>query len=161
MDKSFDKILFLTSFCCMACDGEIAAEEVELLKTFSDNEHLFDYINLKEEFDNCLIILKQLGNDFIKSYFQAIESVKFDEEEKIYILDVGVKTILADNKVEYSEIKFIRSLFKSLNIDKDVVLQKVPNIEDYWLENDLADKEGDFNYFDQLQVSADNMKIGI
>ena len=42
MDNSFEKILFLTSFCCMACDGEIAPEEYNLMKSFSEKEHMFD-----------------------------------------------------------------------------------------------------------------------
>lgn len=153
MDNSFENILFLTSFCCMACDGEIASEEVELLRNFSVHEQMFNTLDIKEEFSKCFALLTKLGNDFIKSYFQAIGKISFTDDEKISILDVAVKTILADNKVEYSEIKFFKSLFNAVNIDKNIALEKVPNIEEYWLEDDLSNNRLDYNYFNNSDLS--------
>lgn len=153
MDNSFENILFLTSFCCMSCDGEIAPEEVKQLKEFSESKKLFESLNINDEFQKCLEILNQVGNDFIKSYFQLIENIKLTEEEKLDILDVAVKTILADNKVEYNEVKFFKALFASLSIDKEIVLEKVANIEDYWLEEDLSIGGSDYNYFGNNEFS--------
>lgn len=161
MDNSFENILFLTSFCCMACDGEIASEELELLNSFSKKEQLFNSLNISDEFDRCFTILKDIGDDFIKSYFQAIETIKLTEEEKLCIVDVAVKTILADNKVEYSEIKFFKSLVSSLNMSKDVILKNVSNIEDYWLEEDLS-SGSDYKYFENTELSIqipDNIDV--
>lgn len=151
MDNSFENILFLTSFCCMACDGDIATEELEQLNNFSKKELLFKSLNISDEFNKCLTILKDIGNDFIKSYFQAIETINLTEKEKLSIIDVSVKTILADNKVEYSEIKFFKSLVSSLNIEKQIILENVSNIEDYWLEEDLS--ESDYKYFENTEFS--------
>lgn len=151
MDNSFENILFLTSFCCMACDGDIATEELEQLNNFSKKELLFKSLNISDEFNKCLTILKDIGNDFIKSYFQAIETINLTEKEKLSIIDVAVKTILADNKVEYSEIKFFKSLVSSLNIEKQIILENVSNIEDYWLEEDLSGS--DYKYFENTEFS--------
>lgn len=151
MDNSFENILFLTSFCCMACDGDIATEELEQLNNFSKKELLFKSLNISDEFNKCLTILKDIGDDFIKSYFQAIETVNLTEKEKLSIIDVAVKTILADNKVEYSEIKFFKSLVSSLNVEKQTILENVSNIEDYWLEEDLSGL--DYKYFENTEFS--------
>lgn len=151
MDNSFENILFLTSFCCMACDGDIATEELEQLNNFSKKELLFKSLNISDEFNKCLTILKDIGDDFIKSYFQAIETVNLTEKEKLSIIDVAVKTILADNKVEYSEIKFFKSLVSSLNVEKQIILENVSNIEDYWLEEDLS--RLDYKYFENTEFS--------
>lgn len=151
MDNSFENILFLTSFCCMACDGDIATEELEQLNNFSKKELLFKSLNISDEFNKCLTILKDIGDDFIKSYFQAIETVNLTEKEKLSIIDVAVKTILADNKVEYSEIKFFKSLVSSLNVEKQTILENVSNIEDYWLEEDLS--RLDYKYFENTEFS--------
>lgn len=151
MDNSFENILFLTSFCCMACDGNIATEELEQLNNFSKKELLFRSLNISDEFNKCLTILKDIGDDFIKSYFQAIETINLTEKEKLSIIDVAVKTILADNKVEYSEIKFFKSLVSSLNIEKKIILENVSNIEDYWLEEDLSGS--DYKYFENTEFS--------
>ncbi len=153
MDNSFENILFLTSFCCMACDGEIASEEVEQLEAFSESEHLFDSLNINNEFNKCLDILNKVGNSFIKSYFQAIGSINLTDDEKLNILNVAVRTILADNKVEYSEVKFFKNLFATLNLSKDLVLSNIPNIEDYWLEDDLSNEGSDYSYFSDSDFS--------
>lgn len=161
MDNSFENILFLTSFCCMACDGDIAAEELDQLNSFSKKEKFFNTININDEFNRCLTILNEFGDDFIRSYFQAIETIDFTEKEKFCIIDVAVKTILADNKVEYSEIKFFRSIVSSLNIEKDLILENVSNIEDYWLEEDLS-SGSDYKYFDNTEFSIhipDNIDV--
>lgn len=136
----------------MACDGEIAPEEYNLMKSFSEKENLFDSLSFNEEFNKCLDILKEIGSNFINSYFQAITTIDLNEKEKLEIIDIAVRTILADNKVEYSEIKFFKSLVSSLDIDKDLVIKSVPNIEDYWLEEDLSGRS-DYQFFDNSELS--------
>lgn len=153
MNESIDNLLFLTSFCCMACDGEIAKEELIQLKTFSDQEHLFKSINIDEEYKKCLVLLKQLGNDFVKSYLQFIAEIELTENEKLKLLEVAAKTILADNKVEYSEIRFFKKIFYKLNIDESVVLSSLKMIDDYWLERDLTDNFTDENFFANIDFS--------
>lgn len=151
MNNSIDNILFLTSFCCMACDGEIAKEEQEQLRIFAEKEHLFESLNIDDEFEKCLTVLQQIGNDFIKSFFDGIDHIEFSIEDKIQILDVAAKTIVADNRVEYSEIKFFKSLFKHLKIEKQDVLAAIDIIEDYWLEEDLTSDDSEFDYFDNAK----------
>ena len=61
MDNSFNNILFLTSFCFMAIDGDIAKEEIKQLQLFAEEDKLFGEINVEEEFSKCLNVLKQIG----------------------------------------------------------------------------------------------------
>ncbi len=109
-------------------------------------------MSFNEEFNKCLDILKEIGSNFINSYFQAITTIDLNEKEKLEIIDIAVRTILADNKVEYSEIKFFKSLVSSLDIDKDLLIKSVPNIEDYWLEEDLSGRS-DYQFFDNSELS--------
>ena len=92
MDNSFNKILFLTSFCCMAIDGEIASEEYSLLKEMS-KQKIFGNIDIITDYYRCIEVLKQDGRNFINSYFQSIDNIQFEEDEKLRIIDVAVKTI--------------------------------------------------------------------
>ena len=64
MDNSFNKILFLTSFCCMAIDGEIASEEYSLLKEMS-KQKIFGNIDIITDYNRCIEVLKQDGRNFI------------------------------------------------------------------------------------------------
>ncbi len=157
MDNSFNNILFLTSFCCMAIDGEIAKDEYELLQNFSEKENLFGTLKVEDEFDKCVDVLKKMGTSFVKSYLQAVQKIDFSDEEKCQLLDVTVKTIYADKKVEYTEIKFFKSLFNHLNITKDIVLRNVPNVDEYWLDDDMASNTLD--YLQDIDFSLIDNKI--
>lgn len=49
---------------------------------------------------------------------------------------MAIDTIKADEKVEYSEIKFFKVIRSKLKIDNEPILEKHPDFEDY-LEQDI------------------------
>lgn len=156
MHNSFNKILFLTSFCCMAIDGEIATEEYSLLKDMS-KQNLFGDIDISADFDRCVEVLQHDGRNFINTYFQSIDNIQFEEDEKLRIIDVAVRTIYADNKIEYAEVKFFKSLCKHLRIDKEIILNSNPNVDEYWLEEDIASQEDNDLFINLIDFS--NIKL--
>ncbi|MCE9105957.1 tellurite resistance TerB family protein [Bacteroides pyogenes] len=153
MENSFNNILFLTSFCCMVIDGDIAKEELKQLQSFAEEDKLFGEINVEEEFSKCLNVLKQIGTNFVKSYLEAIEQINFSDNEKYQILEVAVKTIYADEKIEYNEIKFFKSLCNHLNLSKESIIENVANVEEYWLEDDLASNTANFDFLHDVNFS--------
>ena len=153
MENSFNNILFLTSFCCMAIDGDIAKEELKQLQSFAEEDKLFGEINVEEEYSKCLNVLKQIGADFVKSYLEAIEQIDFSDNEKYQLLEVAVKTIYADEKIEYNEIKFFKSLCNRLNLSKESIIENVANVEEYWLEDDLASNAANFDFLHDVNFS--------
>ena len=153
MENSFNNILFLTSFCCMAIDGDIAEEELKQLQSFAEEDKLFGEINVEEEYSKCLNVLKQIGADFVKSYLEAIEQIDFSDNEKYQLLEVAVKTIYADKKIEYNEIKFFKSLCNRLNLSKESIIENVANVEEYWLEDDLASNAANFDFLHDVNFS--------
>ena len=44
-----NELLLRTAFACMSCDGNIAPEEVELIKQMAINNHLFGDIDIDKE----------------------------------------------------------------------------------------------------------------
>ena len=155
MDNSFNKILFLTSFCCMAIDGEIASEEYSLLKEMS-KQKIFGNIDIITDYYRCIEVLKQDGRNFINSYFQSIDNIQFEEDEKLRIIDVAVKTIYADNKIEYAEVKFFKSLCQHLSVANDIIVKNNPDVDEYWLEEDILSKEYNDTFIDLIDFSNIN-----
>lgn len=153
MENSFNNILFLTSFCCMVIDGDIAKEELEQLQVFAEEDKLFGDINVEEELSKCINILKQIGPDFVKSYLEAIKENDFSDNEKYQILEIAVKTIYADEKIEYNEIKFFKSLCNHLNLSKESVIENVDNVEEYWLEDDIASSASNIDFLHDINFS--------
>jgi len=52
------------------------------------------------------------------------------------LIEVAIDTIKADEKVEYSEIKFFKVIRAKLKISDDPILENHPDFEDY-LEDDI------------------------
>ena len=156
--EEFNKVLLLTSVCCMACDGEIAKEEVDTLKKLSKDQNLFGNEDVNIILPTIMDSLSKFGYDFVKSYLELLENADFNDQQAIQILDVAAKTIYADEKIEYDEIKFFKSIRHKLNISDDQILEKIEGVEDYWLSADAQDSnlaaiEMNFNNVDYASLS--------
>ena len=158
--EEFNKVLLLTSVCCMACDGEIAKEEVETLKKLSQDQELFGKEDINIVLPIVMDSLSKYGYDFVKSYLELLDKADFNEQQEIKILDVATKTIYADKKVEYDEIKFFKTIRHKLNISDDQILSQIDGVEDYWLSADAQDAnvaalEMNFNSVDYTSLKIE------
>lgn len=158
--EEFNKVLLLTSVCCMACDGEIAKEEISTLKKLSDELKLFD----KEELNNVLpIVMKSLtkyGYEFVKSYLDLLDKTDFSDVEALKVLEVATKTIYADEKTEYDEIKFFKTIRKRLKISDEEIISNIEGIEEFWLNDDAQDNnisslEANFGKFEYSSLKLE------
>lgn len=138
MDE-FNKILLLTSVCCMACDGEIAKEEVSTLKKLSEEQQLFGNEDMNQLLPVIMDSLTKYGYEFVKSYLELLGKAEFTDNQALQILDVATKTIYADNKVEYDEIKFFKSIRKNLKLSDEQIMSQIDGVEDFWLSADAQD----------------------
>ena len=103
---NFDKLLLKTAFSCMACDGDIDKREVKLIKKLHKEKKTFGEIDFNTEMENLLIAINRDGQQFLKDYFNELTSSNLTEANELKLVEVAIDTIKADDKVEYSEIKF-------------------------------------------------------
>lgn len=147
MDKiSFDKLLLKTAFCCMASDGNIDKREVKLIKKLHKDNKTFGEINLDSELDSLLLEINQDGHQFLKDYFSQLKSSNLSELDELKLVEVAIETIKADEKVEYSEIKFFKVIRAKLKIGNEPILERHPDFEEY-LEQDIISE----SYLARLQ----------
>lgn len=123
----------------MACDGDIAPEEVDLIKSLDAKEHLFGKIEIDHELNSLLDEINELGKSFLKSYLNLVKEAQLKEEDSITLLDVAVKTIKADNVIKYSEIKFFKVIKANLNISDETILEKIEGIDEMWVAQDIKE----------------------
>lgn len=133
---TFDKLLLKTAFCCMASDGNIDNREVELIKSMCKQSTLFINFDFGKEINILLGKINHGGIEFIEYYFQLLNEASLTQEEELLLIDFAVKTINADEVVEYSEIKFFKAIRKCLSISDENILGKFPELEIY-LEEDI------------------------
>ena len=58
------------------------------------------------------------------------------EQDELKLIEVAIETIKADEKIEYSEVKFFKIIRSNLKIKNEVILNIHPDFEEY-LEQDI------------------------
>jgi len=142
----FNKLLLKTAFCCMACDGDIDKREIVLIKTMHQNKKIFGDIDINLELDNLLLEINRDGQQFLKSFFSELTSSSLSEQNELKLIEVAIETIKADDKIEYSEVKFFKVIRSNLKIKNEVILAVHPDFEEY-LEQDIISE----SYLSRLQ----------
>lgn len=141
-----NKLLLKTAFSCMACDGDIDKRELVLIKKIHQDTKIFGEIDINQELENLLLKINRDGHKFLKSYFNELTSTKLSEQDELKLIEVAIDTINADDKVEYSEVKFFKVIRSKLKIDDNTILSLHPDYEEY-LEKDILSE----SYLARLQ----------
>lgn len=128
-----NELYLKTVFCCMACDGNIVDEEISLIHELCDKEKLFDNIDIKAILNQWISEINRNSNCFIKTYLDELKIAKLSEEEELNIINIAIRTIEADKNIEYTEIKFFKSIRKQLAIEDDKILLVHPDKKDFLL----------------------------
>ena len=142
MDKA--ELYLKTIFCCMACDGEIAKEEIEMVKNVSSKNDIFSSLNVESLINQWIVALNENGADFLRSFLNELSLEDLTSKEQMLIIDFALKTIEADNCIEYSEVKFFKKIRDRLSINDEDILQCYPDKEDFLLA-DVKISEEMFN----------------
>lgn len=142
----FNKLLLKTAFSCMACDGDIDKREVKLIKQLQKERKTFGEIDINAELDTLLLAINKDGQQFLKDYFNELTTTELTEANELKLIEVAIDTIKADEKIEYSEIKFFKVIRSKLKIENESILEKYPDFEDY-LEQDIISD----SYLSKLQ----------
>ncbi|HEA29701.1 MAG TPA: TerB family tellurite resistance protein [Leeuwenhoekiella sp.] len=132
----FNKLLLKTAFSCMACDGDIDKREIKLIERLHRDNNTFGDIDINTDLDTFLNAINKDGHQFLKDYFNELTTTELTEANELKLIEVAIDTIKADEKVEYSEIKFFKVIRSKLKIDNEPILEKHPDFEDY-LEQDI------------------------
>ena len=156
-----NKLLLRTAFACMSCDGDIASEEVDLIKQMSKEKLLFGEIDIDKELNELVKEINLKGKGFLKQYLISLAEESLTEEQELKVADVAVQTIRADNRIEYSEIKFFKVLRSNLKIVSDeTLLEKIDGIDENYLAQDI---QADYlqmydDYFSTIELPKFEMK---
>lgn len=126
--------LFLkTIFACMACDGDIANEEVQLLRELIANTDLFKELDVEVTLKKYIDSINQNGVSFLNQYLSEVAEDELSKEEQMQLVDLAFRTIEADKNIEYSEIKFFKKIRVRLSLTDKEILSKYPDKEDFLL----------------------------
>lgn len=151
---NFNKLLLKTAFSCMACDGDIDKREVRLIKLLHKENKTFGEIDINSELDSLLLAINKNGHQFLKDFFTELSKAELTPENELRLVEVAISTIKADEKIEYSEIKFFKVIRSKLKIDNDSILERYPDFEEYLEQDIIID-----SYMSKLQDDSFDTRI--
>lgn len=139
--ETTNELYLKTAFCCIACDGEIATEELAVVKNLALESDFFENLEVEVLLNHYLEDLKTHGNAFISCYLQSIANGQLDKDEELKICHIAIKTILADKRIEYKEIAFFKRIRAKLEIvDEDIL--SATNIQNEFTTTDFSVLQG-------------------
>lgn len=121
----------------MASDGHIDSREVKMIELLCSKSDWFKNFDFKQEINHLIEAINAGGVSFIQTFLDDLENVSLSEIEEKEVLDFAIKTIYADEKIEYSEVKFFKTIRHRLNISDDSIRQFFPELDDNFIEVDI------------------------
>jgi uncharacterized tellurite resistance protein B-like protein len=144
---TFEELLLKTAFLCMAADGQIDQREVSLIISICQKTDLFRDIDYQQVLNEMIGKINSDGKDFIRGYFELLQQANLSENEELKLIDFAIKTINADEQIEYSEVKFFKNIRHRLKLSDEKILEFFPDIENY-LERDIVTAD----YLDKITL---------
>lgn len=153
-----NKELFLkTAFCCMACDGNIAEEEVDLVRKYTKELDVFCNLEVESLLNKYVQKINTEGLAFLNTYIKELKAEDASVDEQLSIIKIAISVIESDNEIQYSEIKFFKRIRQCLSISDEEILAGFPDKEDYLLP-DIAMNE--FEFVIDSEFSAIKIDLG-
>lgn len=122
-----------TMFCCMACDGDIAPEEISFIKTIAVETSLFEGMELETILNGYVSEINRNGKLFLRKYLNELSESNLTAEDELLIVKLAIKMIEADNRIEYAEVKFFKKIRSRLSVSDEQILTQHPDKEDFLL----------------------------
>ncbi|MEO9965354.1 MAG: TerB family tellurite resistance protein [Reichenbachiella sp.] len=133
----FNKVLLKTAFSFMTCDGHIAPNEVALIRKMAEEENAFGDIDIDTELDFLIEVINSMGMGFLKDYLKVLKKADLKQEQELRLIEMAVKTLYADGRLDYNEVKFFRIFRSLLSVSDDQIVKLNPNLPDEFLESDI------------------------
>ena len=152
-----EELYLKTIFCCIACDGNIATEEVDMLRNLCAKDRIFHNLDSEEYLNSWITEINEQGGAFLQTYLKEINSVELNEQEQLLLVSLAIKAIEADNSIEYAEVKFFKKIRSKLTISDEAILAEHPYKEDFLLP-DINITEipqwDDSTHFSQISIQT-------
>ena len=152
-----EELYLKTIFCCIACDGDIATEEVDMVRDLCTKDRIFHNLDSEEYLNSWITEINEQGGVFLQTYLKEINSVELKKQEQLLLVSLAIRAIEADNCIKYTEVKFFKKIRSRLTISDEEILAEHPDKEDFLLPDiNLAEipQWDDSTHFSQISIST-------
>ena len=151
-ELKFEKLLFNTATCVMACDGEIHAREIQELKLIAKNTPYFKDLDYQTELDRIMLNI-QNNTNIMKQYFEEIKVAELTPVQELLILEIVLRMMYADSRIDENEVKLIRIVKSYLKIPDQIIFDRFGKIEFLIKGYNEIDQQASLNSFPKVEFS--------
>lgn len=149
----FQNFLLKSAIAMMACDGSIDNEEIAEIENMVTNEIYFMGFDYEKPFEDNLNYIKSNGKKAINDYLDELCSLDLNDKQEIRLIEVLIRTIESDKKVENNEIIFLQLVKSKLKITEETIITKFPSQMSYLIDSNNYGMNEKFideiNFFDK------------
>lgn len=127
-ELKFEKLLFNTAVCVMACDGQIDKREIKELELIAENTPYFKDLDYKKEISRYMKDIKSNTN-IMKKYFDLFKDAEFTPVQELLIFEVVLRMMYADNRIDENEVRLIRIIKSYLKIPDQIIFERFGKID--------------------------------
>jgi len=147
--QEFQQFLLRSAVIAMACDGNISSTEIEEIKKMVRTEIYFLGYDFEEPLSQNLDLIKTYGITAINQYLSEVSAVNLTDKQALILIEVLLRTIEADGKVEQREIKFVRVVKSNIGISDEALITKFPSRINYLM--DFHNSDLNENFTDEIK----------
>lgn len=118
------QLLFKVAFCAMACDGEIDDREIEELKKINKNTSYFSDVDLSKELKKLKKEIKKKGYKILDDLLSDLQAAELNTIQELLILEIALRIINADEKIEENEKWFIKLIRSKLRVHNEILSER-------------------------------------
>lgn len=170
MDQQpFQRILFHSAMCVMACDGEIHDSEITELEVIAKKPYYFSELEFNSELEKMLNDFVTNEKNVVLDYFNELEAEFFLPTQSLQILEIILRIIHADNRIDPNEIKFLKIVKSKLQVSNEIFLKRFGDVSYLSLNHqdnkvyeseEWVNSEVDLPDFSHLKTTFDAIKTG-
>jgi uncharacterized tellurite resistance protein B-like protein len=148
MEKiAYQKVLFTTVMCVMACDGEIHESEIkEVELAFQQTEYFKDLV-FKDELAIVVDEFNQDEKKFVWDCISSLASNSLSPVQELQVLELILRIIYADGRVDRNELEFLKIVKSHLNVSNEIFFKRFGDVDGLGAnhsEDKIAVKTQDF-----------------
>lgn len=125
----YQRTLFETAMLVMVCDGDICDREIEEMRAAFKNSVLFQDLTFEEELARVMEELNQDKKGMVLNYFARIETEDLSSVQKLQMLEVALRIVYADDRVDLNEIRFVTLLKSRLQVLDEIFFRRFGDVE--------------------------------
>ena len=132
--EGFQDLLLKSAITVVACDGSINESEISEIKNMAENEIYFLGYNFEKPLETNLKTIKEKGKTAINDYLQELSNAKLNNNQELILIEVLIRAIESDKKIEPNEIKFLQMVKSKLKTSEETIITKFPKQMHYLID---------------------------